>query len=150
MSQLELELSDGLVTVRPFETPNRATLVGHRDTEFRRFLGEGSPDPTPSGCIWVKSRIVGWIDYDDERDWLGDDEVNVGYNVFANDRGNGYATRALRLLTSFLEQQVPAIRPTLLIDPANTPSLAVADRAGFRIAARVDGQHLLKQVPTHS
>lgn len=144
MAQLNVDLSDGLVTVRPFELCDRATLIRQRDTEFHRFLGAGSPEPTPTACIWVDERIVGWIDYDVEPDWLGDDEANVGYNVFADDRGNGYATRALRLLLSFLQQQEPALVPTLLIEPTNAPSLAVAEGASFEIVAKVDDQYLLK------
>ena len=147
MVPLEIELSDDLVAVRPFETSDRGTLVRERDSEFRRFIGEGSPEPAPAACICISGRIVGWIDYDDQRDWLGDHEVNVGYNVFVDDRGRGYATRALRLLTGFLQDLVPPIRPTLLIDPANTPSLAVAVRAGFQQSTDIDGQRLFRPGP---
>ena len=52
--------------------------------------------------------IVGWIDYDrDDRAWLADDEVNVGYNVFLQYRGHGYGTRALRLLREHLSSLEP-------------------------------------------
>lgn len=147
MIVLEGELSDEVVTVRPFEPSDRLTLLRGRDHEFHRFLGEGSAEPGPTACICVDRNVVGWIDYDNERDWLDDDEVNLGYNVFADDRGKGYATRALRLLASFLQEQVPPTRPTLLIDPANTPSLAVARRSGFRPTANIDGQQFFELDP---
>lgn len=144
MAQFDRALADGVVTVRPFDRSDRDALLRSRDDDFLRFLGEGSSEPAPRTCICVAVTIVGWIDYDDERHWLQDDEVNVGYNVFAEHRGKGYGTRALRLLCRLLEAQVPLLRPTLLIDPDNAPSLALAARAGFEQVGNVDGECLFK------
>lgn len=140
MITLVRPLVDGTVIVRPFEESDGRKLVVGRDDESRRFLGEGSPDPRPLGVIVVDGDVVGWVDADDERDWLANDEVNLGYGVFPLARGRGYGTRAVLLLSEFLTQLDEPLRPTLLIDPANTPSLALAARAGFVDAGRLDDQ----------
>lgn len=140
MITLVRPLVDGTVIVRPFEESDGRKLVVGRDDESRRFLGEGSPDPRPLGVIVVDGDVVGWVDADDERDWLANDEVNLGYGVFPLARGRGYGTRAVLLLSEFLTQLDEPLRPTLLIDPANTPSRALAARAGFVDAGRLDDQ----------
>ncbi|NNE96920.1 MAG: GNAT family N-acetyltransferase [Acidimicrobiales bacterium] len=141
---IDRSIGDGLITVRPFGSSDQIALLRGRDSEFYRFLGEGSAEPAPAGCIWLGTTPVGWIDFDDERVWLGENEVNVGYGVFPQHRGNGYATRALRLLCRYLEGQTPPLQPTLLIDPANSPSLAVARRAGFEHTADIEGEMLFR------
>lgn len=144
MASLDHQLTDGVVTVRPFDVADRNALVEGRDLEFHRFMGEGSPEPAPVGCICVDVTVVGWVDFDAPRHWLEDREVNVGYNVFAEHRGNGYGALALQLLCRYLAKLDSALRPTLLIDPENYPSLAVAARAGFEFVGEVDGQYLFK------
>ncbi|MEM7273277.1 MAG: GNAT family N-acetyltransferase [Actinomycetota bacterium] len=141
----ERPLVDGELTVRPFVAADRDALIAGRDAAFRRFLAEASAEPAPMACLSVGGTVVGWIDADaDDRHWLADDEVNVGYNVFPDHRGRGYGTRALRLLSHWLRAQDPPRVPTLLIDPDNEPSLAVAGRAGFHAVAEVDGERLFK------
>jgi RimJ/RimL family protein N-acetyltransferase len=145
LPSIEHALADSELLVRAFQPADSATLIAGRDGEFRRFLGEGSPDPRPSGCICVFGSVVGWIDYDrDDRAWLADDEVNVGYSVFSQYRGCGYGTRALRLVMKHLASFEPPYNATLLVDPTNFASLALAVRAGFVEATRVDGQLLMK------
>jgi RimJ/RimL family protein N-acetyltransferase len=114
-------------------------LIEGRDEEFHRFLGDGDPEPRPVACIVVDDVVVGWVDYDHERPWLEADEVNVGYNVFEPFRGNGYATRAVLLLMRHLAIDTEWQVATLLIDPDNARSLALAHRAGFERADDLDG-----------
>lgn len=124
-------LTDGVVSIRPSLPEDNETLVAGRDALFHRFLGEGHPEPNPLACIVVDDVVVGWIDYDALRPWLTDGEVNVGYGLSAEHRGNGYATRALQLLVTHLAEDTDVVAATLLIDPDNDGSLAVAHRAGF-------------------
>jgi len=114
-------------------------LIAGRDAEFDRWLGPGANDPRPTACIVVDDEIVGWIDFDSGRDWLPPGAVNVGYFLFAPARGNGYATRAMTLLLEHLATQPDVDTATVLIDPGNARSLAVAERAGFTERGIVDG-----------
>lgn len=123
-------------------------MIAGRDEVFHRFLGEGSDDPRPIGCIVVDDQIVGWVDYDVDRAWLKPGEVNVGYNVFAAQRGNGYASRAVQLFMHHLAVDTEHRTATLLIDPQNDRSLALAVRTGFQAVGDLDGsRYFIKPVP---
>jgi RimJ/RimL family protein N-acetyltransferase len=140
--------TDGLVTICPPRSGDEALLIAGRDEEFHRWLGPGSKHPQPADCIVVGGDVVGWVDYDVERDWLGQGEVNIGYNLFARHRGNGYATRSVQLLMHQLAVSTGFTTATLLIDPDNEASLALADRGRFVRSGRVNGQlYFKKPVP---
>ena len=126
-------MTDGAVTIRPPRDGDAAVIVASRDAEFHRWMGPGADHPQPTACIEVEGEVVGWVDYDQDGDrhWLGPGEVNVGYHVFAEHRGKGYATRAVELLVRYLAAATDHHTATLLIDRDNARSLAVARRAGF-------------------
>ena len=132
------------VSIRPSTPADRAAVVAGRDTESRRFLGEGSPDPRPAFCIEVAGEVVGWVDFDTDRDWLLPGEVNIGYNVFPAYRARGYATRAVRLLFDHLAVQTSHTVATLLINPLNDRSLSVARRLGGERQPDLDGNAYFK------
>jgi RimJ/RimL family protein N-acetyltransferase len=137
--------SDGVVTIRSSTTNDVPILVDGRDDVFHRFLGDGDPKPRPTACIVVHGPVVGWVDYDTNRPWLEADEVNVGYNVFAPFRGNGYASRAVKLLMRHLSVDTRWRTATLLIHPENERSLALARRLGFAPCGDLDGNPYWKQ-----
>lgn len=137
--------TDGVVTIRPSTPDDIAALVAGRDEQSRRYLGDGAPDPQPTGCIVVGGDVVGWVDVDDERPWLLPGECNLGYEVFADRRGNGYATRALQLLMHHLSMVDEHSVATLLIAPTNTSSLGVAARARFIRQPDLDGNSFWKR-----
>jgi len=138
-------LSDGVVVIRAPAEGDAALLVAGRDEEFHRFMGTGHEHPSPTACIVVDEEIVGWVDYDVDRSWLLPGEVNVGYNVFATRRGNGYATRAVELLLQHLADDTLYDTATLLIDPRNERSLALARRARFTAHGDLDGSSYWKR-----
>lgn len=131
--------TDGVVTIRPPASGDAARLVNGRDEQFERFLGPGDPDPRPLGCIVVDDDVVGWVDHDSDRAWLGAGEVNVGYHLFAEVRGMGFATRAVALLLHHLAVDTDATVATFLIDPANVASQRLAQRVGARRVRDLDG-----------
>ncbi len=131
-------VTDGLVVIRPPRVADRRALAAGHDDESRRWLGGEVAEP--AACVEVDGRVVGWVDYDHDRDWLGPGEVNVGYHVFAAAQGHGFGTRSVQLLMHHLATTTDHRTATLLIDPANTRSLALATRTGFVAGADRDGQ----------
>jgi RimJ/RimL family protein N-acetyltransferase len=73
---------------------------------------------------------VGGVDVD-EIDWAAR-SGDVGYWLAASARGRGLATRAVRLVARWALADLGLTRLTLLAEPENTASLAVATRTGFR------------------
>jgi len=137
--------SDGLVTIRSPAPGDAALLVAGRDEVSRRFLGPGDDVPRPTGCIVVGGEVVGWVDFDVDRSWLGAGEVNVGYNVFASRRGKGYATRAVQLLLHHLAVATDHHTATLLISAENERSLALSSRLRFAACGELDGNPYSKR-----
>ena len=128
-------ITDGVVTLRASGPDDAPILIAGRDDEWRRWMAPGDDDPRPTACIVVRDEVVGWVDFDLGHEYLQPGDVNVGYNVFAPHRGNGYATRAVRLLMHHLSLHTDHDAATLLIDEGNERSLAIARRLGFRPAA---------------
>jgi RimJ/RimL family protein N-acetyltransferase len=126
-------LSDGVVNLRPPRPGEERVLVAGRDTEWERWLGPGEGQSRPTAVVLVGAEVVGWVDYDTDRDWLGPHEVNVGYNIFASYRRRGYAARAVRLLLRHLRDQTDYQRANLVIDMANLASLGVARALGAQV-----------------
>lgn len=137
--------TDGVVTIRPPQPGDSARLVAGRDAEFYRFLGQGSNEPAPVVCVTVDGVVVGWVDHDADRSWLLPGEVNVGYNVFASHRGRGIASRAVQLLLHHLALTDQCQTATLLIDPANERSQALAVRTRFERQGDLDGNPYYKR-----
>ncbi len=136
-------ITDGVVTIRAPQPGDAARLIAGRDDEWRRWLGPGDDEPRPSACIIVGGEVVGWVDYETDQDYLDPGEVNVGYNVFAPQRGKGYAARAVDLLMIYLARCTSFDSATLLIDRDNIKSLGVAYRTGFVVQARAPRDHNL-------
>lgn len=138
-------LTDGAIRLRSPRAGDAAVLIGGRDAEIDHWLGPGSDSPEPVGCVEVDGELAGWVDYDTDRSWLGPGEVNVGYAVFPPHRHRGYATRAVQLLMHHLATRTDQVVATLLIDPVNHASLALARRAGFARSTDLDGQAYFKR-----
>ncbi len=140
-------LRDGVVTLRPSRPADAPALLAGRDEQSRRFLGPGDDNPHPTFCVLAGDELAGWADYDHdaEHDWLESDEVNVGYELFPAFRGRGLATRSLQLLLHHLALDGIWGTASLLIDPENLPSLAVATRSSFLSAGDIGGQRYFRR-----
>lgn len=132
MAEPGLQVStDGVVTLRSPSDGDAQLLVAGRDEEFFKWLGPGADTPSPAACVWVGAELAGWVDYDLEHDWLRPGEVNVGYYLFPEARGKGYASRAVELLLQHLSHHTEHEVATLVIHPENIRSLRLAHRLGF-------------------
>ena len=127
-----LPASDGVITLRPFAVEDGEAIVAGRDDEWERWLGPATSAPSPTACIEVDGVVVGWIDADADAGWLDPGEVNVGYSIFPQHRGHGYAARAVRVLAGELREQGRR-RALLVIDRRNGASLRVARAAGAAV-----------------
>lgn len=143
-------VTDGIVTIRPFDTSDREALLAGRDAEAVRWLGEGSQAPSPSACIEAGGAVVGWIDADVDQPWLEPGEVNLGYEVFPEFRGQGRGFRALQLFLHHLAQRTDVRIATVLIDADNVPSLRLAGRPGFVAAPPRPSQPVAQRFLTRS
>jgi RimJ/RimL family protein N-acetyltransferase len=126
-----IDVTDGVVTLRAATREDTAALIAGRDEEFHTWMGPGDHAPMPTACVIVEGAVVGWVDAEQGHPWLDPDEVNVGYALFAPHRGCGYASRAVQLLGHHLATRTEHRTMSLMIDPANTRSVALADRLGF-------------------
>ena len=138
-------VTDGVVTLRPPYPGDAELLIAGRDDGFCRWIGPGADEPDPIACVLVDNDIVGWMDYDPERDWLSPGEINVGYYLFPQYRGNGYATRALKLFIRQLALYTDHHTATLLIAADNLRSIRLAERANFERAADVSNHRFFKR-----
>jgi RimJ/RimL family protein N-acetyltransferase len=136
-------MTDGVVTIRSPQWGDTPRLIAGRDSHWDRWLGPGDDDPCPTACIVVAGGVVGWVDYETTQDYLQPGEVNIGYNVFAGHRGNGYASRAVELLVAYLATCTSFETATLLIDADNVASLGVARRTGFVVQDMAPREHNL-------
>ena len=99
-------------------------------------------------CIVVNDEVIGWVDYDHDRDhdWLGLSEVNLGYFVFAPHRRKGHASRAVGLLVGYLQEKTDYKMASLLVDPRNGHSIGVARRCHFTFVGELKGQLYFKRL----
>jgi RimJ/RimL family protein N-acetyltransferase len=148
----EPPLSDGTVSLRPWTLDDVSAIAeACRDVEIARWIHQlPSPYRESDAREYVLSTVVAW------NDGLGaffavvecasgdltgsialhvlDRELaslEVGYWTAAAARGRGLTTRALMLLSAWALDSAGAQRVQLRADVRNTPSLRVAEKAGF-------------------
>lgn len=71
-------------------------------------------------------------------------QVEIGYTLHQNYRGQGYASEALSRIIDFLVNDLDKHRIIASIDPANTDSIRLMERLGFRKEA-----HFVKSLFFH-
>lgn len=139
-------LSDGVVTLRPLDERDLAALErAASDAEILRWFDLQTRSPADylaaKRAGWAEGRGASFAVCDAtrpdtclgqifvERD--GDGRGSVGYWVLADGRGQGRATRAVRLMASWALPELRLGRLQLHTDPENVASRRVAERAGF-------------------
>jgi RimJ/RimL family protein N-acetyltransferase len=77
--------------------------------------------------VVVDGHVVGGVNLQ----FVDFDAAEVAYFLRVSARGRGLATRAVLLTTDWAFRERGQARVFLRVDPANTPSVALAERAGF-------------------
>ncbi len=151
------------VLLRPLlRAEARLVIAYRRDPQVARFQGWGVVDPgeierdlaameprTPCDVPgpWFQLAIV-----ERERDLLvGDlgvrvlseaqDNAEIGYTVAPAYQGRGYATEAVSAICAWLLGPRGLARVIAIMDGRNTPSISVAESAGFTRAAAIESKH---------
>ncbi|MDQ6657934.1 MAG: GNAT family N-acetyltransferase [Actinomycetota bacterium] len=82
--------------------------------------------------VWVDDRLAGYVDANpDDDDGLLPSDVNISYSVHPWARGNGVAGEAVALICEFIRGQALGQRAAIKVEPENTASVRVAQKAGF-------------------
>jgi RimJ/RimL family protein N-acetyltransferase len=69
---------------------------------------------------------------------------DIGYFLAPWARGRGVMSRAVRLLSEWIFETLPIERIEITIEPANAPSRAVAERAGYRFEGVLRSHTVIK------
>lgn len=156
----DFRYSDGVVTIRPPTLDDLDAHLAIIDEEVMNWLWERgdreawkSLDPAQqrehqrryiqeitegfgsgpkwcfSGCI-AEDHYVVYVDCDLANLKVPGGEANISYACHPAHRGNGYTSRAVRLICDFLRQNTHAGTGHLMVDPANEPSLGLARAVG--------------------
>ncbi len=142
-------LTDGVVVLRPWRDEDVEAAVAGHDEEIAHWFGWDVDDVTADRhlaavrrwraaydqdrsvvafVIEVDGEVVGSIDVRD----VGEDTGLVTWAVYAGHRGNGYATRAARLVGDYAFADLGLTRVEAKVEPGNHRSMRVATRAGMR------------------
>lgn len=116
----------------PFDAP-RPDDSAERDRLRARSASSGSWHERGSLLLAIEAseRLVGDLQARRSDDLLPPGVFEVGIGLFADARGKGYGTEALRLLTGYLFDEEHANRVQLGTDVDNVAMQRVAEHAGF-------------------
>jgi RimJ/RimL family protein N-acetyltransferase/nitrite reductase/ring-hydroxylating ferredoxin subunit len=149
------QLSDGVVAVRPFRAEDApAVTVACQDPETQRWIPLiPVPYTEADARRYILMTLQAWHDGTSAEfaivDPSGDRLLGsvglhlgpnprrhaIGYWIVAQERGHGYAERAVRLVTRWGFETLGIQRLALWTLPGNVSSQVVAERAGFRYEA---------------
>jgi RimJ/RimL family protein N-acetyltransferase len=143
----ELLLTDGVVTLRPWEKADAAEMVEciDGDPEITRWLDQiPQPYRTKDALAYIRGigenafavvdsktgRVLGSIGV---RFSDAGDVGEIGYWLRADARGSGAITRALRVLSAWAFRRAAVERLQLRADVENVRSRRAAEKAGFQL-----------------
>jgi RimJ/RimL family protein N-acetyltransferase len=142
-------LTDDIVTVRlRRESDLGAVEAASHDVETRRWLADAPMDAEARRTAmarveqaWHSGSAAPSVIADTVTDepvglvnlqFRTDDVASIAYTVFPAHRRRGIAPRAVRLVTAWAFRDLALTRLLLEADTANTASLRVAEKCGFR------------------
>jgi RimJ/RimL family protein N-acetyltransferase len=148
-------LADGVVVLSPLGWDDVEPHLAGEDAELVRWLS-GGPGTRATVRAHVRRAIERWADdgpklsfgirldggtvlagtIDVELDRAAR-RAGLSYGIYAAYRRRGLATRAVRLAARYLGERGDVHRISIDVDPANTASIGVARRAGFRFLRHI-------------
>jgi len=155
-------LADDVVRLEPLaqrHAPDLLAIIEGDDDVFRFTRVPADPDESFVRS-WIKRYENGWTDGTCAGFAIEDlggtllgfaslvgldlpaSEAELGYLVDRRERGRGIATRSLVLLTGWALDDVGLDRVELMIQPENTASAVVAERAGYTLEGVLRSKHI--------
>jgi RimJ/RimL family protein N-acetyltransferase len=156
----EVRLSDGIIALSPLRLDDAATHLAGEDEPMVRWLSGGpgtregveayirhceeqweTAGPLRAFGIRVGAdeTLAGTIDLRFTAAGLAPGQVNIAYGLYPTWRGRGLATRAVLLASRFVASE-GGKEAVIRVEPENTASAAVAQRAGFTPAKHTHGE----------
>ena len=151
----EVKLSDGVVTLSPLCPDDAEAHLAGEDEALVRWLSGGPSTPQgvetyfrhcreqwdaagPLRAFGIRAgaaaaageALAGTIDLRFTAEGLAPGQVNVAYGLYPSWRGRGLATRAVLLASRYAAHE-GGKEAVIRVEPENTASAAVAQRAGF-------------------
>jgi len=148
-----VQLTDGVILLRPMTPADAATHLAGEDEPTARFLS-GGRSTIETVTAWIERCRLSWETNGPVRafgirekatgDLVGmveanlaaadyrDSVTNISYGLYPAARGRGYATRAVRLVVRYLVEKTAANIAVIQTHPENSASARVALRAAFR------------------
>jgi RimJ/RimL family protein N-acetyltransferase len=148
-----VELTDGTATLRPLRPADAAAHLAGEDDELVEWLNGGVGTAATvrahidrAAAMWAAGGptfnfgirntatdiLVGTIDIQLDQPYAADNQANLAFGLYPRWRGQGLAIRAVLLAVRFLVQHTDIEEALIRVDPFNTASAAVAERADFR------------------
>jgi RimJ/RimL family protein N-acetyltransferase len=139
-------LTDGIVTLVAFGEADVEAHVAGEDDEMRYWFDQPGPSSHDGMrdvvARWAREREagtrltyavrdgganVGWVEARPRGE-----TASLSWGLYAGHRGQGYATRAVRVLVRHLFEDLGVRRVQAEVDPRNVASQRVATRSGLR------------------
>lgn len=161
-----VQATDGVVELRPWTTSDAGFLLeACCDEAIRRFWLRQPLETLDDAAAMSDALSASWVDFHETGamkrlafliaeapsgtplglcgvdEWFADGSVQIGYFLAPGARGRGYATRAVRLLMSWLFE-LGARKVFATTDPLNADSIAVLRRAGFVDEKKIRGSEM--------
>src|SRR3989338_2694034 len=115
MENKNLEFTDGVISLKPFELEDALAHLAGEDEEQQKWLSEGKSSlesvekwikknleywkndgPVFNFAIWVNGNLVGMVEANTDIkkvEGMKDGQANVSYGIYPQYRGKGYAAR---------------------------------------------------------
>lgn len=161
-----MNLTDGSITIRPFEPADAEKHLAGEDSEQIKWLSGGKSTlenvrtwieknqkywenngPIFNFAIVAGEELVGMVEANTDSESLEGIEqgdANISYGLYPSARGKGYTTKAINLLIGFLKEK-GVKRAVLRIDPKNIDSIKIPERLSFNKTGKIvtkDGENL--------